>query len=179
MLVEITTWHLEMGDPAQLRAVAAPVGAVVTHAEIPSPELSRYLYTAVGGAWYWVDRLPRTYEAWDTWAKQVQTWVLYVHGTPAGYFELLREPDGDVQIAYVGLLPQFVGGGLGGYLLTRAVEVAWEMGTARVWVHTCTLDHPHALNNYRARGFVIFKERRATIEIPEVTPGPWPGAYTA
>jgi GNAT superfamily N-acetyltransferase len=84
--------------------------------------------------------------------------VLYVSGTPAGYFELSGEPGSDIEIAYFGLIPQLVGQGLGAYLLTEATRRAWEKKATRVWVHTSSLDHPAALPNYRARGFRLFKE---------------------
>jgi ribosomal protein S18 acetylase RimI-like enzyme len=74
-----------------------------------------------------------------------------------------KAPDGDVEIKSLGLLPRFIGQGLGGHLLTVAVERAWApiedggMGATRVWLHTCTHDHPHALHNYQARGFRVCK----------------------
>ena len=114
----------------------------------------------------WLDYLDR---------PELETWVGYVEGTPAGYFELERQPENQVEIAYFGLLPQFIGNGLGGRLLTCSVERAWKMGAARVWVHTCTLDGPAALSNYRARGFRIFKEETHEVDLPEQPPGPWPG----
>ena len=85
-------------------------------------------------------------------------------GAPAGYFELKRCDDGSVEIAYFGLLPDFVGKGLGKYLLVRAIEEAWALAPSRVWLHTCTLDHPAALPNYLARGFKATKTERYTVE---------------
>jgi GNAT superfamily N-acetyltransferase len=73
-------------------------------------------------------------------------------------------------------MPRFIGRGLGGWLLTAAIERAWQMGAARVWVHTCSFDHPGALANYQARGMKLFKEVTEEEELPEQTPGPWPGA---
>ena len=92
--------------------------------------------------------------------------LLSVAEAPAGYFELEREEDGSVQVAYFGLLPEFVGRGLGKYLLTRAVEEAFDLGASRVWLHTCTLDHPGALPNYLARGFRKTREETYTAEVP-------------
>ena len=83
--------------------------------------------------------------------------VLTVSESPAGYFELERHGDGSVEIAYFGLLPEFLGRGLGKHLLTEAVQQAWGLGASRVWVHTCTLDGPAALPNYLARGFQPFR----------------------
>jgi GNAT superfamily N-acetyltransferase len=92
--------------------------------------------------------------------------VAYVKGTPAGYFELEKQSDGDVELAYFGLLPRFIGRGIGGILLTKAVKLAWETcGTTRVWVHTCTLDGPTALANYQARGFRTYNEETNEVEL--------------
>jgi GNAT superfamily N-acetyltransferase len=76
---------------------------------------------------------------------------------PAGYFELRRQPDGAVEIAYFGLLPEFIGRGLGKFLLSEATRRAWELGATRVWLHTNTLDHAAALPNYLARGFSVVR----------------------
>jgi len=96
---------------------------------------------------------------------ELETWVAYVLGRIAGYFELERQAGSAVEIAYFGLLPAFVGRGIGGHLLTGAIKRAWAMGASRVWVHTCTLDHPNALPNYRARGL---KEFHRSIEYKEL-----------
>lgn len=88
-----------------------------------------------------------------------------VDGESAGYFELQRQDDGSVEIVYFGLVPKFIGRGLGGPLLTRAVEEAWTMGAKRVWLHTCTLDSPRALPGYKARGFREFRTERLEVDI--------------
>ncbi len=168
-----------MSSPAELRPARSSAPALSIHqAKIACPELSRFLYTAVGGSWYWIDRLGWTYRQWLDYLDrpELETWVGYVEGTPAGYFELEQQPQGSVEIAYFGLLPQFIGKGLGGRMLTRAVERAWEMESRRVWVHTCTLDGPAALANYRARGFRLFNTEVSEIDLPDHATGPWPNA---
>ena len=175
----MTTWYLEMLSPDHLRMAEPPrIDARVERADIPSPELSRFLYTAVGGDWYWTDRLGWDYARWMAYLDRpaIETLVLYVAGTPAGYVELEVQPDDNVEVAYFGLLPRFVGEGLGRYLLTAGVARAWDQGAHRVWVHTCSLDGPHALGNYLARGFSEYDKRTEWLELPSVTPGPWPGA---
>jgi ribosomal protein S18 acetylase RimI-like enzyme len=179
MRVQEITYYLEMTDPADLRPARPPrAPAELRRAEIPCPEFNRFFYTAIGGDWFWVDRLAWTYNQWMEYLTLPghETWAARVAGTPAGYFELDGPPGGDVEIAYFGLLPQFAGRGLGGWLLTAAVERAWQTKPRRVWLHTCSLDHPHALANYRARGFRLVKEEAAWKDLPERTPGPWPGA---
>lgn len=177
MSAPVTTWYLEMRSPDQLRPARVPEPLPqLVRAEIPSPALNRFLYTSVGGDWRWTDRLPWSWERWMQWLDRPthQTWVLYVSGTPAGYFELERQSD-DVEIAYFGIAPQFIGRKLGGYLLTRTIEQAWAMGAKRVWVHTCSLDHPAALANYQARGMTVFRQETGMKPVAD-TPGPWPGA---
>ena len=168
-----------MTTPSELRPSLEPAPPVeIRRATVVSPELGRFLYTAAGGNWYWIDRLSWSYEQWLERLShpRVETWVMYEGGAPAAYFELDGIADGDVEIAYLGVLPAFMGRGLGGWLLTEAIRRAWAMGTRRVWVHTCTLDAPHALANYRARGMRVSKEHVEAIELPDVPPGPWPGA---
>ena len=145
----------------------------------PTPEFIRFLYTAVGGDWHWTDRLPWSYQQWQEWIDrpEFQTWVAYVSGSPVGYFELESQPGGNVEITFFGLLPSYIGRGLGGHLLTIAVEKAWQMGAYRVWLHTCSLDHPGALANYRARGFQVYHEETGSYEVPCRPPGPWPEAH--
>jgi GNAT superfamily N-acetyltransferase len=175
--MKVTTYYLQMTDPAQLKPSRHDGrGVEIRQAKFPSPELARFFYTAVGGAWYWIDRLAWTYAQWNEWLKNVETWVAYIEGTPAAYFQLEKQPEGNVEIAYFGLLPQFIGRGLGGYLLSATVRRAWEMGAQRVWVHTCTLDHPRALAGYQDRGFRLFKQEDSDKELPHQPPGPWPGA---
>jgi GNAT superfamily N-acetyltransferase len=175
--VQVTTWFLELTGPEQLAAAPEPDPDLeVRQAELPSPELSRMLYTGVGSDWGWTDRLDWSWSRWQARLArdEVETWVGWVRGTPAGYFEL--EHDGDaVEIVSFGLLPAFIGRGLGKRLLDAAARRAWALGPRRVWVHTCSLDGPAALANYRGRGFEIYDEQLGTADLPE-TIEVWPGA---
>src|SRR5215510_5614707 len=176
---KVTTHYLEMTSPAQLLpAKGQDENLTLQRAEIPCPELNRFLYASVGGDWYWIDRLSWTYNRWLEYLNrpELETWVGYLSGTPAGYYELEMQSGADVEIAYFGLLPQFIGKGIGGQLLTWAIVRGWEMGAKRVWVHTCSLDGPAALSNYQARGFRIYRAESAEVDLPELPPGPWPGA---
>ena len=175
----MTTWSLELRERREI--VAAPLPALdltLVQARQPSPELSRFLYTATGGNWYWTDRLPWTHQQWLDWLTRpgVETWVAQLEGTPAGYFELDGSNTGEVELAYFGLLPACIGRGIGGWLLTRALEQAWKHGPVRVWVHTCSLDGPNALANYKSRGMRVFKVATHRQQLEPAPPGPWPGA---
>ena len=179
IMTRVIIYHLEMTDPANLRPSHRDHPDIkVQRAEVPSPEFNRFLYSAVGGHWHWHERLSWSYDRWMQWLDrpEQETWVAYVRGTPAGYIDLERQPEGNVEIAYFGLLPQFIGRGIGGYLLHFGIQRGWDMGASRVWVHTCSLDHPSALRNYQARGLRLFKEEERWVMLPDETPGPWPNA---
>lgn len=174
--VEITTWYLEQTAESDLRP-ATSVPVTVTRSGKVSPDFNRFLYTTVGGDWHWYERLPWTWQQWHDWLARpgVETWVAYADGTPAGYIEL-DGTDGDVEIAYFGLLPGFTGQGIGGHLLTVGLRRAWELTTSRVWVHTCSLDGPAALANYQARGMNLYRTEVTDEPVPTELPNPWPGA---
>ncbi|MEK6221350.1 MAG: GNAT family N-acetyltransferase [Chloroflexota bacterium] len=127
--------------------------------EIPLPELNWFLHQAVGADFLWGGRENWGREEWTTHVDRVEleTWMMYVSGTPAGYFEI--EYDDGSRIRSFGLLKQFFGQGLGGVLLNKAVDRSWDIGAARVWLTTCTHDHPNALKNYLARGFKVIEEK--------------------
>jgi GNAT superfamily N-acetyltransferase len=150
---------LEMRDRAALRPVRLADAAIrVEQVHGCPPSFWRYLYTEVGRQYRWVDRLPWSDDDVRSYLSDpaVALWVMWVAGAPAGYFELRRDDSGSVEIAYFGLLNDFTGRGLGGHLLTEAVEQAWALEATRVWLHTSTLDHPAALPNYLRRGFTAF-----------------------
>ena len=174
--VQVTTWFLQMTDSAQLAETPEPDPELeVRQAELPSPELSRMLYTAVGSDWSWSDRRGWTWDRWLEWLDrpELETWIADVRGTPAGYAELEHQGDA-VELASFGLLPAFIGRGLGPRLLDAALRRAWELGPKRVWVHTCSLDGPAALHTYQARGLEVYDERTHTQAVEALEP--WPGA---
>jgi GNAT superfamily N-acetyltransferase len=162
--------YLELSGPDALRAAPCPdPRARVERVHGCPPSFFRYLYVEVGRLYHWTDRL-----VWDDHQvaarladPNVSLHLLSLAGAPAGYFELEREADGSVQVAFFGLLPEFHGRGLGKYLLTRAAEEAFALGASRVWLHTCTLDDPAALPNYQARGFRKTREETYQAELPD------------
>ena len=185
--VDVTTWYLEQRDRADLRPADEPDTPVeVVRAELAGPELSRFLYTAVGGDWYWIDRLGWSYEQWRNWLERpgVETWIAYVRGTPAGYVELDPQAGGEVEISHFGLLRAFHGRGIGRYLLATGTARAWDLAerwpgreaTTRVWLHTCSNDGPAALRTYQSRGFRVYDTKVETVTVEHTPPGPWPGA---
>ena len=156
----ITVYYLEMRDCDALKPKVAPAGFDVSIVDPPAPDLNRQFYESVGGAWDWTDRLAWSSDEWRAYADRptLQTWIARMEDQEAGYFELELQEGGNVQLTYFGLLPAFIGRGLGGPLLTAAIQCAWAAtNTQRVWLHTCTKDHQHALANYERRGFELYR----------------------
>jgi GNAT superfamily N-acetyltransferase len=168
-VVDVTRTYLEMKSPADLKggSIPAPAGSRLEPVAYVPASLWRFLYSTVGGPYFWLDRLNWTDGQIREYLSQpITLWLLSFGGAPAGYFELKRNDDRSVEIAYFGLLPDFVGKGLGKYLLVRAIEEAWATKPTRVWLHTCTLDHPAALPNYLERGFRATGTETYQYEIP-------------
>jgi GNAT superfamily N-acetyltransferase len=144
-------------------------GLEVSQASVPAPELNHFFFTTVGRPWKWYSRLDWTYDTWTSYVSDPRTltYIAYQEGTPVGYLELNEQAEENIEIAFYGLLPRFLGNGLGRAFLSRAIQIAWDRTPKRVWVHTCSLDHPAALPNYLARGFRIYREETKLTTIPE------------
>ena len=159
----LTTTYLEMRSPDQLSPKRADLRFRVREETERDWRFNRDLYFRVGEQWDWIDKRPWTDDQWKEYAKApgLRTFAGYCDGVLAGYYELRQDAEGGTEIAYFGLLPEFFGRGLGGALLTSAIEEAWSgsggIAPARVWVHTCNRDHPQALANYQARGLRVYK----------------------
>ena len=154
----VTTTHLQMLSPDEIRPKrCGDPHFQIRQATVPQWQVNRFLYQFVGGPWQWCDYLRKTDDEWRalTETDDLLTFIAYWDGSPAGYYELRRE-NGDIEIWHFGLAPAFLGRGLGGALLTSALEEAWKLQPRRVWVHTCTKDHPAALANYQARGLKVY-----------------------
>lgn len=185
----VTTTTLEQTNPGDVVPSTRPLPATarIELAAAASPELVRWLYATVGGPWQWTDRL-----AWqrDQWADELarpgsEVWLAYDAGTPAGYVQLAAVPGADVEgtaveILYFGLQEWAIGRGIGGALLTHGLTSAWSLGqrhdvpdVTRVWVHTCSLDGPHALSNYTRRGLRVIRAETKDEPVAAETLGAW------
>lgn len=169
----VTTWYLEMKARPAAPARGTPQGVRLEHAPAPPLHFYRYLYETVGAPWLWSDRRRMSDEelASHVHDAHVEVWVAYRAGIPLGYFELDRRMEGACELAYFGLFPDAIGQGLGAWLLEAAVARAWsDAGTERLWVHTCSLDHPRALGIYERAGFARYAETSAEVWDPRPLP---------
>lgn len=178
MDVEVTRTYLHLAHPEDLNPARVDDAQVRIDrvAECPA-SFYRYLYSEVGRRYHWIDRLSWTDDEIRAHLArpEITLWVMYGEGAPAGYFELERQPDGSIEIAYFGLIQESLGRGLGKHLLTVAAEQAWSDGANRVWLHTCTLDDAAAMPNYLKRGFTPFNQETyvTTLSQDEEQQGRW------
>ena len=165
--VAVTVTYLQMTSPEQvLSAPGWSEAADVRRCERPDVAFYRYLYDSVGAGWGWYERRLLTDRALAEVLhhEAVEVFVLYVRDAPAGYVEFDRRVEHEVEIAYFGLMPGYIGRGLGAAFLGWALRRAWSYRPRRVWLHTCSLDHPIALSVYRRAGFEVYDRRVQRVE---------------
>jgi len=157
-LLRFTVTFLEMTERPTMPPPPVPTRSKVAllRAVKPTVAFYRFLYERVGMSWLWWERQKLDDEslAQIVQDEAVEVYVLYVEGVPAGFAELDCRDTPDVALAYFGLMPEFIGQGLGPYLLYSAIDIAWSQHQpARLTVNTNTLDHPRALPLYQRFGF--------------------------
>ena len=163
--------YLEMRQaPRRLRVLPPARKLALLRAESPTAAFYRYLYNTVGEPWLWCER-----RALDDAAlkaiihdPKVEIYVLYAGGVPAGYAELDLRRKPDIELAYLGLIPEFIGQGLGAYLLHWSVDTAWQHAPARLWTHICNFDHPRTLAVFQRAGFTPYKQEIKIIDDPRL-----------
>ena len=126
----------------------------------PDYQLNKFFYKEIGKKHNWIDRLSWSEKQWIEYLndQHVKTYILKENDNLVGFFEqIFYQSEKDCEIAYFGVLEEYIGQRYGGYLLSEAIKMSFKKGARRVWVHTCSLDHKHALKNYQARGMKVFK----------------------
>ena len=124
-------------------------------------QLNKFFYKNIGKKHQWVDRLIWSEENWINHLsnENIKVYVLKYKHDLVGYFELIFHfKIYEVELAYFGILEEYQNKKLGSYLLSEAIKKSFTNDSIkRLWAHTCSLDHKHALSNYIARGMKIFK----------------------
>ncbi len=158
---DITVYYLEMlSRPARV-AETPRQGLSVVLKPAPTLEYYRQLYDAVGKDYNWQSRLKMSDDKLAVIIGDPldEIYVLQVDGVPAGFAELDRRKSPEIELTQFGLMPEFIGQGLGKWFLQWAIDKAWSYQPRRFWLHTCTEDHPAALPNYLKSGFAIFNQK--------------------
>jgi ribosomal protein S18 acetylase RimI-like enzyme len=123
-------------------------------------QLNKFFYKNIGKNHKWIDRLTWSEEKWINYVsnEKVRSYVFKFNGDLVGFFELIFHPEkNETEIAYFGILEEYQNKKLGSYLLSEAIKKSFQEHVVRVWVHTCSLDHKNALNNYISRGMKVYK----------------------
>ena len=163
--------YLEMRARPTTPHLPAPLGKLaLMRTDDCTVSFYRYLYETVGTPWLWYERrlLDDAALATQIGKETTEIFVLYVSGVPAGYFELDAAAARETELAYFGLIPEFIGRRLGPFLLQAAIDRAWTRPINRLWVHTRTFDHPRALGYYQQAGFEVYARRPLRFEDPRV-----------
>ena len=152
--------YLEIKSLNQLSEIKKPGGSYsLNQVSLNDFQLNKFFYKQIGQNHHWNDRLVWNDKKWIDYVSNpnVFTFVLKDNQNIAGFFELIYHKNKfEIEIAYFGLLKGFMDKKLGGYMLTEAIKISFSYKVKRVWVHTCSLDHKNALNNYLARGMKIY-----------------------
>ena len=165
-MIPVQRNFLELKDLKKLKTNSINENKYLVKKIKPDFQLNKFFYKQVGKKHRWIDRLSWSDEKWINFIsnKNLETYVISESDDLIGFFELLYNPDlNETEISYFGLLEEYIGKGIGGYALSEAIKKSFEKDIKRVWLHTCTLDHPNALKNYIARGMTVFKKENINI----------------
>ena len=167
MTQEVQRNYLEINSIEDLNKVTDPQEEYSLNLLDPQNfQLNKFFYKNIGKKHKWIDRLIWTENQWIDYvsSEKVKTYVLKYKDDLVGFFELIFHSEkNEVEIAYFGILEEFQKKKLGSYLLSEAIKISFTHKVNRVWLHTCSLDHKNALNNYISRGMKIFKKETLVI----------------
>ena len=165
--VDVTVYYLEMHTPASRDVPSPRDGLTVLHVRQPSVAYYRWLYDSVGRDYHWLSRRKLTDAELATVLQDPRNdvYVLHVDGSPAGFCELDRRHPQEIELVQFGLLAEYHGAGLGTWFLQHTINQVCRYRPQRVWLHTCTLDHPAAVPLYQKVGFTMFDQRKIHREL--------------
>lgn len=178
--LDVTTYFLSMEKPSILKEPDTPENIKLTYLTHKTPEFCQFLFLRVGGPFRWYSRMGWNYQEWKAHlaSELVHIYVAEVGGAPIGYFELIfDEAKQSAELKFIGLMPTAIGKGYGRWLLNTAIYKSFTTYDTclKLWLHTCSEDHPSALQNYVKRGFVLEREETAKETIPNYNDALWLG----
>jgi len=167
--LKVNRFYLEIKSLKSLNEVICPNEELILEkVSPPNIEINKFFYKNIGKKHRWVDRLIWDNLKWVSYIenKNVYTYILKLKDDLVGYFEIINDENSkSTEIAYFGILENFIGKKIGGYFLSEAIKICFINYSNRVWVHTCTLDHKNALKNYLKRGMKIFREETINLDL--------------
>ena len=167
MTIKVERNYLEIKSLYELVEAKKPLdNLILQKVDPPDFQLNKFFYKEIGKKHRWIDRLVWTDKNWIEYLNTagISTYILKYKKDLAGYFEqIFHKSDFETEIAFFGILEEYMGKKLGSYLLSEAIKKSFENGSNRVWVHTCSLDHKNALSNYLSRGMHIYKTEIAIL----------------
>ena len=158
MIEKIERYYLEIDSINKLNTKSiASENLTIEEAKKNNFDLNKFFYKQIGKQHQWVDRLIWQDKNWIDYVskKNLKTYILKQNNDYVGYFELIFDKN-ICEIAYFGISKEYIGKGYGGFLLSEALKIGFKNAN-RIWVHTCSLDHPNAIENYKSRGMKVFK----------------------
>ena len=165
-MIPVQRNFLELKDLKNLKTNSINENKYLVKKIKPDFQLNKFFYKQVGKNHRWIDRLSWSDKKWINYIsnRNLETYIISEFDELVGFFELLYNPElEETEISYFGLLEEYIGKGIGGYALSVAIKKSFQKNIRRVWLHTCTLDHPNALKNYIARGMTVFKKENINI----------------
>ena len=169
MRINVDRSFLEINSIGDLNRSKSPGPSFkIIEVNPPDFQLNKFFYKQIGKKHRWIDRLSWGNKKWIEYVEnpRIKTFILKDNSNLAGYYETIRDLDNNhSEIAYFGILEEYIGKKCGGYLLSEAINNLFDDGISRVWLHTCSLDHENAIKNYLARGMQVFKSEKINIEV--------------
>ena len=165
-MIEIKRFYLQIRSLEELNKVKKPTKSLKVEKSSNNFQLNKFFYREIGKKHRWVDRLSWSNDTWINYLsnKNLYTCVLKKNDDLVGYYEkIYYEESNEFEIAYFGIMEEYIGKGYGGFLLSEALESCLKEKVSRIWVHTCSLDHENAIKNYLARGMKLYKEEKIKI----------------
>ena len=168
MITKVDRKYLEINSPDEINSSEPKLNCKIQVKNPPDFQINKFFYKQIGKSYRWIDRLVWDDVKWMNYTNNsnLETYILSQNNQLIGFFELLFHPDENkCEIAYFGILDQYIGKKYGGFLLSEALKLGFRRNTKKVWLHTCSLDHKNALKNYLKRGMKIFKSETISLEI--------------